>query len=91
VLSITFPDAGSRRVELRVRDADRNEDEQGDSTLRDGRTNYFIFPGETGADASWLCGEDFRARVEVTFDAGGRSYAAGPFELVPHEDHGHDH
>jgi hypothetical protein len=84
VLVVSFPDKGTRRVELRIRNADRNEDEDGAPNIREGRTNYFIYPGDTGADASWLKGKDFQAGAVVTFEVGDRSYAAQPFDLVPH-------
>ena len=49
-----------------------------------GRTNYFIFPGESGTDASWLCGEKWRGIAQVSFASGGRMFASEPFVLVPH-------
>ncbi len=61
-----------------------NEDEDGLPNIRDGKTNYFIFPGDTGADASWLQGKDFKATVKVSFDHAGKAHASEEFELVPH-------
>jgi hypothetical protein len=69
-----------KTVTLRVRDRERNEDEDGTPNVRDGRTNYFIFPGETGADASWLVGGSFYDHVTVSFP-GGKS---DEFALAPH-------
>jgi hypothetical protein len=60
--------APGRMVELRVRDAVANKDERGRATVRDGRTHYLVFPGETGADASWLMGEDFRSPARLTVE-----------------------
>ena len=60
-LAMTFPDH-EREVTLEVRDQERNEDESGTVTVLNGATNYFIFPGETGVDASWLMGPDFAAQ-----------------------------
>ena len=46
---MTFVDVKGKVVELRVRNATKNEDEDGTANVRAGKTNYFIFPGETGA------------------------------------------
>jgi hypothetical protein len=81
---VQFVDVGNRTVELRVRNATKNEDEAGVANVRDGRTNYFIFPGESGADAAWLVGAKFASIVKVTFDADGRTYTSEEFMLVPH-------
>ena len=78
-LTLDFP-AESKTVTLAVRDAERNEDESGESTIFEGATNYFIYPGETGTDASWLMGADFAAKVELSF-AGATT---GSFVLRPH-------
>lgn len=86
VLSLNVPELG-KQVTLAVRDQERNEDESGASTIFEGTTNYFIFPGETGADASWLMGEDFKAKAELSFE----DVTTGSFILKPHGHHGHDH
>lgn len=89
---VQFVDVGNRVVELRARNAAKNEDEAGVANVRDGRTNYFIFPGDTGADAAWLVGAKFASIVKVTFEADGRSYTSEEFMLVPHthaDGHGH--
>ena len=78
-LTLDFP-AESKTVTLVVRDTERNEDESGESTIFEEATNYFIFPGETGTDASWLMGADFAAKVELSF-AGATT---GSFVLRPH-------
>ena len=78
-LTLDFP-AESKTVTIVVRDTERNEDESGESTIFEGATNYFIFPGETGTDASWLMGADFAAKVELSF-AGATT---GSFVLRPH-------
>jgi hypothetical protein len=85
VMHLTFPTHAGKTLEMRVRNADKNEDEEGEPNMRDGRTNYFIFPGESGADAEWLKGEKWRGLVSVAFEADGKSYACDPFVLVPHE------
>ena len=79
ILTLDFP-VLDRNVILAVRDQDRNEDESGASTIIDGNTNYFVFPGETKSDASWLMGADFAAKVELSF--GDKS--TGIFVLRPH-------
>lgn len=78
-LALDFP-ALEREVTLAVRDPERNEDESGAVTVQDGATAYFVFPGESGADASWLMGEDFAAKSELRV-AGGTT---GTFVLRPH-------
>ncbi len=78
-LSLSLPDLG-QEVTLAVRDSERNEDEYGAATIQDGATAYFVFPGETGADASWLIGADFAAKAELSFD----DVTTGSFVLRPH-------
>jgi hypothetical protein len=82
--AIEFLAPHDRTVELRVRDVRTNEDEAGNPNVRDGRTSYFIFPGDTGADAAWLKGKAFSARVRVSFTADGTRYVSDEFTLVPH-------
>jgi hypothetical protein len=99
-VKVLFHDKDAREVTLAVRNREKNEDEDGVANLRGDRTNYFIFPGETGADAKWLRGADFQARVTVSFTHDGTAYATKVFELRPHthgahddhdhDDHGHD-
>ena len=83
-IQVEFIDVAGRKVELRVRNAAKNEDEDGTANVRAGKTNYFIFPGETRADAKWLMGVKFASIVRVTFKANGRDYASEEFMLVPH-------
>jgi len=85
VVSLTFSSHEGKTVELRVRNGDQNEDEDGTPNMRATGTNYFIFPGETGADPSWLVGEKARYMLTASFEANGKTYAADPFILVPHE------
>ena len=77
----------ARTVELRVRNTTKNEDEDGRSTMRGGMTHYFIFPGNTGTDASWLQGE-FSAAAIIQLSIDGEAVASRPFMLAPHS---HDH
>ncbi len=82
VLRLEFPETG-RRVDLAVRDELENRDENGAATVRDGATNYFVFPGETDADASWLMGEDFAAKAVLSWEGA----TSGEFVLRPHVHH----
>ncbi len=94
-ITITFESHDGKVVTLQARDQDTNPDEDDKPNMRDGKTNYFIFPGETGADASWLMGTEFEGRVKVTFSRNGARYGTDVFELVPHglgpDGHGHEH
>lgn len=83
-ITVTFTDKESRTAELAARNREQNEDEDGTPTARDGKTNYFIFPGDRGADASWLKGADFLATVKVSFAADGKDYTTSQFVLRPH-------
>ncbi|MAG58948.1 MAG: hypothetical protein CMJ83_21890 [Planctomycetes bacterium] len=91
VIKVAFPALGNRTVDLRVRNAEKNEDEGGKPNIRAGKTNYFIFPGDTGADASWLQGAKFKSPVKVSFSSGSSAYASTPFVLVPHVHGAGDH
>ena len=92
-IGVVMHDHGDKAVTLKVRNADQNEDEDGTPNNRGGKTNYFIFPGDTGADAAWLMGLEFASDVTVTFEKDGKTYTAGKFHLVPHTHAagGHDH
>jgi hypothetical protein len=91
-IEVTLVDEGNRSVTLRVRNAEANEDEDGTPNIRDGKTNYFIFPGDTGADASWLMGASFASDATVVFTADGVRHETEPFMLRPHTHaHGHEH
>ena len=85
VVRLSFPSHAGKTIELRVRNGDENEDEEGTANMRGSGTNYFIFPGESGQDPEWLKGEKWRGVVVVAFEAEGKSFACDPFVLVPHE------
>ncbi len=76
--------AAARTVVLRARDTDTNPDESGATTVRSGKTNYFVFPGETGADASWLKGPSFRAPATLRVPSASGTWTAS-LTLVPHK------
>ena len=82
--SVTFTSMENRKVSLQVRNEDENEDEDGVANNRDGKTNYFVFPGETGRDVAWLQGKAFKATVAVAFQSGTDVYKTKAFELKPH-------
>ena len=83
VIKVTFPKL-EKSVELRVRNTDKNEDEDGKANIREGKTNYFIFPGESGADASFLKGKTFSSEASLSYDLDGKSYTTEVFILEPH-------
>ena len=89
VVKLSFPSHGGKTIELRVRNDDKNEDEDGNPNMREGGvTNYFIFPGESGQDPAWLIGEtvtSWRGLVSVAFEVAGKPFLADPFVLVPHD------
>ncbi len=91
LITVTFTDHGGRKVALAVRNRERNEDEDGKANLREGKTNYFIFPGDTGVDASWLTGAEFVSQVIVTIAADGKTFTTQPFTLRPHTHGAGDH
>lgn len=82
-LKLGFPDLG-KEVELAVRDATENRNEAGIAMVRAGATNYFVFPGETGAEASWLTGADFAAKAVLEMEGA----STGSIVLRPHAHHG---
>jgi hypothetical protein len=92
-LKVTFIDVVGKTATLSVRNKENNEDEDGKGTIRNGKTNYFVFPGGTGQDASWLKGSEFQSIVKVSFKSGDSSYISDEFMLVPHthSEGGHHH
>jgi hypothetical protein len=64
--AVKFVDHKGRVVQLAVRDKSENKDEDGKPNVRGAGTNYFIFPGASGADASWLMGKTFQSIVVVS-------------------------
>lgn len=83
-VKVVFVDHQDRTVELAVRDREQNPDEDGVANVRAGKTNYFVFPGETGADAAWLVGKTFHSIVRLSFSVDGKAYASEEFVLAPH-------
>lgn len=71
-------------ADLRVRNTTQNEDETGTPNIRNNQTNYFIYPGDTGADTSHLMGKDFSTPALIEFTVHGASVSSEEFELRPH-------
>jgi len=90
IIHVRFP-VLDKSVTLAVRNADQNEDEDGEGNVTDGKTHYFIYPTKEEQDASWLMGEDFSSNCTVQFELGGKSYTSEEFTLVPHGAHDHEH
>lgn len=83
--TVVFEDG--RKARLSVRNRQQNEDEDGNGNIRGNKTNYFIYPGDTDADASWLQGASFNARAQVLFEIEGEPVATEAFTLTPHSHH----
>ncbi|MDC0087955.1 hypothetical protein OAI07_00270 [Akkermansiaceae bacterium] len=83
VISVTFLES-DKTVQLLVRNREKNEDESGNPTISDGKTNYFIFPGDTGADPSFLLGKHFSSNTVLSFSSPDSQHATPPFVLRPH-------
>ena len=83
VITVTFPEL-NKSVELRIRDNQNNEDESGKANIRANKTNYFIFPGDTGVDASFLVGKDFSSNAVISFSTAEGQHGTTTFELKPH-------
>ncbi len=83
-IHVSFPRLAVKSVDLRVRNTLRNEDEDGKGNIRGTGTNYFIFPGDSGADASFLTGKSFMTDAEISFVRDGVRYTTDTFTLKPH-------
>lgn len=83
-ISVSFPELAYKTVTLKVRNTERNEDEDGKGNIRTNMTNYFIFPGDTGADATFLMGKEFASDTVIYFETEGTKYWTGTFKLRPH-------
>lgn len=60
LVNVSFLSLDGKMVELKIRNSEKNEDEDGKGNIRGEVTNYFIFPGESGADASFLLGKGIK-------------------------------
>lgn len=83
-IAVSFEQLDTQSVALRIRNIDKNEDEDGKGNIRNKKTNYFIFPGETGADATFLIGKGFSTETIISFVVDGVTYTTNTFKLQPH-------
>ena len=83
-VTVTFLDHWGKSATLRIRNTNKNEDEDGNRNIRDNRTNYFIFPGTNGAESKWLMGKGFKASVVLSFSHENTTFGSDIFTLVPH-------
>ncbi len=83
-IELEFHDRDGRKVVLRPRNAEQNEDENGKANVRDGSTNYFIYPSRAGEDAAWLQGKEFHSRVTARWHHDGQQLQSRKLELAPH-------
>lgn len=83
-IEVEFIDFDGRKLALRPRNTVENEDEDGAGNMREGKTNYFIFPSREGVDASWLQGLSFQSIVIVTISDGTQRLTSEEFVLKPH-------
>ncbi|MFM1848928.1 MAG: hypothetical protein RL417_2402 [Pseudomonadota bacterium] len=82
-LSLTFREH-PKTIALAVRDEKSNKDEDGVSHLKDGGTDYFVFPGETGADAAWLQGGEFIDEAALSIEGAALGVSCPVITVVPH-------
>jgi len=78
--TVTFRSLDNKVVTLAPRDLTDNKDEDGNPTIREGKTNYYIFPGDSGQSPDFLKGKEFKATVVVAFEG----FTTEEFELTPH-------
>ena len=83
-IEIEFIDVNGRKVSVGARNQKKNEDEEGNPNVRDGKTNYFIYPTTDGEDASWLKGKEFQSIVVVRFTRDGTAFVSEEFVVKPH-------
>ena len=84
IIKAKFVDIQNKTVDLKVRNIQKNEDEAGLTNVRNGKTNYFIFPS-SNEDSKWLMGKDFSSVVIVEFDGENNNhFTSKEFLLVPH-------
>ena len=92
-LTLTFHDL-DRSLDLVVKDPQANVDSDGYATVRDGRTNYFVYPVEATDGPAWLKDAAFASEVSATFIRDGIRYTGALFTLMPFDHvggHGHSH
>ena len=82
--TLTLVDLAGRKLTLAPRDLAENKDEGGVAHLADGKTDYFIFPGTTGEDATALMGKTFSSLASLAFETGAQKAVSDEFVLQPH-------
>ena len=83
-IELEFVEMDGRKIELAIRNSEKNEGEDGTAHMVADETNYFIFPSRSDQDSSWLVGKAFKSKVIVRFAVGGVSYQSKPMVLQPH-------
>jgi len=87
----TFP-VRELKTDFFVRNRKKNEDEDGNPTILNGKTNYFIFPTRADQDPKPFLGESFASPATLTVgDPQAPRLQSPSFLLVPHvhSDDGH--
>lgn len=80
VMRSTAASGGETR--LAVRDQERNEDEEGNVNVRDGATNYFVYPTDYSEEPARPVGASGDTPVFIEFEAGGKKYRTSEFRLA---------
>lgn len=83
IIKAKFVDVQNKTVDLKVRNNQKNEDEAGSPNVRNGKTNYFIFPS-SNEDSKWLMGKEFSSVVIIEFAGNNDHFISKEFLLVPH-------
>lgn len=83
-VEVELVDLKGRKVTLRPRNQTKNEDEDGKPNVRDGKTNYFIYPSQPGEDPAWLQGKQLQSIAVVRFSRDGQAFVSEELVLKPH-------
>ena len=83
IITVKFPEL-DKKITLSIRDNELNKDEDGNTTITEEKTNYFIFPGETGQDPEFLKGEHFISNVILSYTDKNDVFTSQEFKLYPH-------
>ncbi len=82
-LTTLFLQPEQRAANLQVRNTVINEDENGVPNIRGEKTDYSIYPGESGEERKWLAGSDFTGWMSIFFSANGTTHSSDVFRLIP--------
>jgi hypothetical protein len=83
-IKVMFTNMKGKEILLSARNKLSNVDEDGKNNIRNGKTNYFIFPGDSSESADFLVGKGFSSKVVVSFVVEQKSFKTASFTLVPH-------